>query len=167
LKIKHINIQSNLITIPGHTSKNRKSQSVTIPDDLLIFMEKFRIEDKDQEAYIIGKGLMPATEQCGTNSLNNFHRKILEKLKTEKRIKNIQGISIYSWKDTGALELVSKGIDILQLKDQMRHSSLETTNCYIRSLGNVNEKIKSISGTMPLTILSLQSDLLNDTPSGS
>ena len=136
---------------------------VTIPNALMDYILKVGVQDLDPNAYVFGKGISPNIDlQCGTNSLNNFHRSILLKLKLAKKISNTEGLSIYSWKDTGALELIRKGIDILQIKNQMRHTSLETTQQYIKSLKNVNEGIKVVADTLPLTTLALQSRHLND-----
>jgi integrase len=165
IKIKHIDLKSNLIYIPGYSSKNKKSGYVTMPDELVEFLCSLNLQEKESEYYLVGSGLIPGRNQCGNNSLNNYHRRILEDLQKEKVLKSIKGISIYSWKDTGALELINRGIDILQIKNQMRHSSLETTNRYVKSLGNVSADIKNMRGSLAVTASRHLSDPRNNRPS--
>jgi site-specific recombinase XerC len=54
-------------------------------------------------------------------------------------------VKFYSWKHIGASYLVhSKVVDILQLKEHLRHSNLSATQHYVKKIiGDKNEAIRT------------------------
>jgi len=71
---------------------------------------------------------------------------IIEKLNKSKQLKDINGLTFYSWKDTGAMELFKRKINILEIRKQLRHKDLKTTQVYCESLYEINEEIKHLDG---------------------
>lgn len=82
---------------------------------------------------MLGKGGQPNKEAQPVNRLGNIHRKVLIQLKydTEKYI-------MYSWKNTGIIEAVRAGIDIVSIARQVRHHSLDQLNEYLVKVGAIN-----------------------------
>lgn len=146
LRFSDFKLKNNLIRISGSQSKNKRSSIVTIPDIILPILLKYKFYKENPTDLIFGKNFKPhPTIAIGKNELNRQHRVVLDRLKSEKKLSNTNGISIYSWKDTGAMDLIEAGIDIIGIKDQMRHTSIETTHKYLKKLGQVNSDIKGLN----------------------
>lgn len=60
------------------------------------------------------------------------HRNILERLRADGRLGNIEGLSWYSWKDTG-ISAHSRRTSLLATKDQAGHTSTDMTLVYYQS----------------------------------
>ena len=63
------------------------------------------------------------------NTLPNHYRAYMRKMGFGSEY------SLYSWKHTGAIACVQAGVHVKQLQIQLRHSSLEMTDRYLRQLG--------------------------------
>lgn len=142
LKIGHFNFEEGLIILPGTITKNKKSGQVTIPDVILPFIKSMVV--KYPSNYLLfGKNCLPHPNiSCGSGTLYRKHKRILSKLHKNGTLKDINGLTFYSWKDTGALELFRKKVNILEIMQQLRHSDLSTTQRYCQSLYLVNREIK-------------------------
>jgi len=57
---------------------------------------------------------------------------------------DITGLQYYSWKDTGAVELFKKKVNILEIMRQLRHKDLSTTQKYCQSLYVINMEIRDL-----------------------
>lgn len=119
LEFQDIDIVSGLITIPSNKSKNKRTESVEIPDHLWEKLKRLKGEK------IKGKVVLLKAQQA-----NVIHRKIL--LKTDDFI---DGQCLYSWKHCGVIEACRRNIPIAGIMQQCRHSNLKTTTIYIRNLG--------------------------------
>lgn len=128
LKIKHIDFESKQITIPTEIAKNRIQSGVVIPD---AFFEEFkeRYYNLPGEYFIFGKALIPCDINIRRNRVSEMHKKVIDALHLNKRH------TLYSWKHTGASVAIKSGMDPYTLMRQLRHSSLEETMTYIKSLG--------------------------------
>jgi site-specific recombinase XerD len=127
LKIGDIILEDRKILVPTKIAKNKKLQYVSIPD---IFYPQV-------EEYVLGKNpadwLFPGNGEDGTVGYNYFgrkHKKILRELRMDTDV-----YKMYSWKHTGAVAVVKAGIHIKQLQLQLRHSSLDQVDEYLRQLG--------------------------------
>jgi integrase len=127
LQIYDVNLHDGYIEIKGEISKNGKTEKVIIPD--YVRSQLSFLNDYPGYFYIIGKNGYPSADPVGTNYLNNTHRAMLNELK-------IRGhYAYYSWKHTGVVKAVKAGINIKELQLQLRHSSLDMVNEYLKNLG--------------------------------
>lgn len=146
LRGRHICIEENVIRIPGDKTKNKKDAIVTIPDVLIPNLKKYSFPSN---YFVFGKKLKPALEKpCSKNYMNNRHKGILELLHKKGDLENIDGLMHYSWKDTGAYELFSRGVNILEIMRQLRHANLSTTQKYCDSLYIINHQIKALDNSL-------------------
>lgn len=125
LTLECINLDEHFILVPGHISKNKKTQPVSIPKEFEPVLREWLKEVSGQNTYILTRKLQPV----GIYSLNRWHEKILKALGYSKRY------SLYSWKHTGAIACVKAGISLKSLQMQMRHHSLDQLNEYLREMG--------------------------------
>jgi len=143
MKVKYIDLQKGIITMPGKITKNKETSHLTIPDQLTKILSSFNIQEWDGEDYIFGAGMKPAPKKCGHHSISRRHLRACKVLKNEKVLNNTEGIQLYSWKDTGAMDYVSLGIPMNELMEHLRHKDLSTTQQYLNSFAEVNENIKT------------------------
>jgi site-specific recombinase XerD len=125
LKVEDINLAEGFILVPGRISKNRKTQTVMIPE---AFMEQLRAwisPDLPQNYYVVNRAAQP----LGRHYLTHKHQQVLKKLGFSTRY------SLYSWKHTGAIAAVKAGINLKSLQMQIRHHSLDQLNEYLREMG--------------------------------
>lgn len=138
LKIKHINRQTHSITIPADLAKNKKRETVVMPDVLYSMMEKLNLFMYDPELYIFGKNGAPSDTPTGKNTMRNRFN----------LFRDACGISqdhkFYSWKHSGAISALMNGANPMELRDHLRHRSLETTEGYIKKWAPKNDTSKYI-----------------------
>jgi integrase len=70
----------------------------------------------------------PDQKGISANHLNDLHTKVLDKLRIRGRY------AFYSWKHTGAVQCVQAGLNVRDIQNQMRHSSLDMTQRYLEGL---------------------------------
>lgn len=142
LKFKDINIKKKMIRVHGDFSKVNKFRWCTIPDDYInIFQRPFWGQDKEgldspswenfpPNYYIFGEGLKPSpAKPAGKESLKTRHRNVIDFLYIDGKIINREGYQFYSWKDTGAGDIIdSLGVHVAQ--QQYGHKKITTTMRY-------------------------------------
>lgn len=124
LLVEDFDLIEATVTIRADISKNKKTQTVLIPDGFINELRSYLI-GKDPKAYFLTMG----DKQLTINYLNTEHRKIMDNLGFGKRY------VFYSWKHTGAVKVAKSGVPLKQLQMQLRHHSLDQVNEYLREMG--------------------------------
>jgi integrase len=124
LKSKDIDFNRMKITVPGLVAKNKKTQTVEIP---LPFQHEIKnnFGHKAPGEYLLGNGkeILPA------NKIAKIFRDCLNALGFDNRY------SLYSFKHTGVVMFYTATKDIKATQLQLRHSSLDVVNEYLKNLG--------------------------------
>jgi len=139
VKVRNFDLTEGILTIDAEQSKNGKTGRITMSDDLIDICREFGIEGADPNLYVFGKNGNMGNKPISENMLRFRFNKFREKHGLSKDIK------LYSFKHQGASYLVhSKVVDILQLKEHLRHSNLSATEHYVKKvLGDKNDAIKT------------------------
>lgn len=128
LKIGQIDRDRSAVTIPCDIAKNKRTETVGVPKDLMELIEKLGIFNYPANYYVFGKWGIPGCTPLGRNTMRNRFNLYREEL----------GISpdhkFYSWKHTGAITAIENDIPVRKLKDYMRHKDLSTTMEYIQRM---------------------------------
>jgi integrase len=132
LRISDLNFQAHTLTVPGDVSKNHRTQTVVIPRPLMTLLDEWQLHRYPKNYYIIGKNGTPNDVPMTNNYLGEQHRLILLSLGFDT-----QKYKMYSWKNTGLIEAIKSGIDIVSLQRQVRHHSLDQLNQYLREVGAI------------------------------
>lgn len=131
LQVKHIDLLNNTIIIPGYGAKNDRQESVVIPKTLEPILRSMELYKYQQEDFVFGRRL----QTCSTQFMNSNHITARHKKYTLK-LNLSADKGLYSWKHTGVCSYYySTGKDIWALMRQLRHSDLNTTQIYLKSLG--------------------------------
>ena len=127
LKVMHFEIDDWRVNIPPHISKTARNEYVMIPQVFRAEVLQF-VQGKRPGDYLF-PGLRDPSKPIGTNTFMGRFRRELNLLGYGK------GYSLYSWKNTGALACIKAGIHVKYLQLQLRHSSLEMTDRYLKRMG--------------------------------
>lgn len=143
LRFNMFDFREGVIRLNGQITKNGDNEIVTIPDVLRPWLLEFDFSQWNQTWLIFGEKVQPHPWKCcGHNTLNYRHKQILKKLQKKGLLADIKGLSFYSWKDTGAMDLFKAKVNILEIMRQLRHKDLSVTQEYCQSLYMVNREIK-------------------------
>ena len=141
LRFSNFNLSEGFIFLPKTATKNKKQGVVSIPDALRHFLEDERFARQPGNYLLFGaNGLPHASQNAGDSTFKERHRQVLLRLKKEKRLDDITGLSLYSWKDTGMTEF-AKILRPVELRDHARHASIDQSLAYYHA-EKVNPNVK-------------------------
>lgn len=142
LQVKHIDMVTNQIRIPGEISKNKKTETVGIPAALMEKLHDLKLNEYAPDYYILGAGQCAPSGVRGCPSPTKAGRDYWSKRFT-KIIRDIgfsKDYTMYSWKHTGNQVAHANGMPLKQQQRQNRHHSLDQMSTYLDGL----EILKSI-----------------------
>lgn len=139
LKIGNIDFARGVIDIEAVRAKTDLERFPTIP---LVFLKKLRdhyqLHKYPRDFYVLGKGKEPGLISLSKNTLRNRFRHFREKLNMPDSYK------FYSWKHTGNGRASDAGIETKDLQTQNGHTSIKTTELYMRhKIGKVSKEIQN------------------------
>lgn len=139
LKIKNIDFARGLVTVNRTEAKKRITRTVVIPEVFLLQLRyEYKLNTYDRELYVFGHNGQPGKDHLGKNNMRFRFNAIREKLGMPVEYK------FYSWKHTGAVNASLAGIPDKHIQLQLGHTSLETTNRYLRKMtGHQSEFLKN------------------------
>ena len=137
LKVSDVHLHQGYILIDGANSKNKKTESVTIPDiflpDLALHLAKANNSD-----YLFSTNNFKAGKEAITP------KKISDEwAKFRKLHKFDSKYQFYSLKDTGITDLLNTGIPAIKVRDQARHHDLKITESYTARNKFADEMVKA------------------------
>lgn len=133
MQVHHIDMAERKIFIPGTNDKNKTDNYVGINDRFAEIILQSQILNYANTHYIFGRDGQPSEKNpIAFSTLQRWHADLLKKLQLDKLGKKF---SLYSYKHSGAISFYKATKDIKLLQRQLRHSSLDQTNIYLRDLG--------------------------------
>ena len=138
IRLRDISIAKSTISISKKYSKNRKDAVVTLPDHVTRLMLDLQVFNHPDGWYLFGKNFEPGEEHCPAKHFGDYWT-----LHMKKALKLPEEYKFYSLKDTGITDLIKDNADLLTVRDQARHSSLQMTDLYTpMEQRSANEDIK-------------------------
>lgn len=130
LKVSDIDLINRTIKINSADSKNRKQESVSIPDGLWPLVKEMDLLKYPDDYYVFAHSLKPgAVYYKNPDRITEKHKVFLKELKIA------YPKTLYSWKHTGVCDYFSKLKDPYVIMRQLRHHDLSITMVYLKSLG--------------------------------
>jgi integrase len=129
LQFGHIHMREAYITVHGLISKNGKTETAQIIPALAHELQT-RLVFQKPDHYLFSTGIMPGKYPLSKQVPFRRHEKALEQLGLLEK-----GYTLYSWKHTGAVNAYRAGVGIKELQSMLRHSSIQITDIYLKSLG--------------------------------
>ena len=124
LKVGDVSVKRGTISIGGEEAKNGKDAVVTVPDSVMRYMIELRVLEAPADWYLFSKDFAPGPEYRRPRQFCDAWKAMSSALKLPAEYK------FYSLKDTGITDLIKDGTDLLAVRDQARHYSLEMTDLY-------------------------------------
>ena len=125
IRIGDISVKGGTISVRAEYSKNRKDAVVTLPDCVLKLMLDLDVLSSPADWYLFSSGFRPGPEHHPAKHFGDFWTYHLKKdLRLPSEYK------FYSLKDTGITDLIKARTDLLSVRDQARHHSLQMTDLY-------------------------------------
>lgn len=125
LRLCDICVAKQTIFIADTISKNKKSDTVTIPAKIIELMVDLGYFNAPSSNYIFSTNFRPGSKPGSERSFRNFwNTHIVPALNFPT------SYQLYSLKDTGITSMLRAGCDPLSVKEQARHSSLAMTDIY-------------------------------------
>ncbi len=125
IRIRDISVKMGTISVSAEVSKNRRAGVVTIPDCVMRLMLDLGVLACRSDWYLFSKGFRPGPEYHAAKHFGDFWT-----LKMKKALKLPPEYKFYSLKDTGITDLIRDKTDLLSVRDQARHHSLQMTDLY-------------------------------------
>lgn len=129
LQFGHVHMRDAYITVHGLISKNGKTETAQIIPVLAHELETRLIFQKPDH-YLFSTGIKPGKYPLSKQVPFRRHEKALKELGLLEK-----GYTLYSWKHTGAVNAYRAGVGIKELQNMLRHSSVQMTDIYLKSLG--------------------------------
>ncbi len=125
IRIGDISLKEQTLFVGGDVSKNHRDGKVTLPAVVIVMMIDLGVFSHPSSHYLFGRDFMPAQEQGTAKMFRDRWAKVRRALGFPSSYK------FYSLKDTGITDTVER-VGLVVAKDQARHSSIATTNRYVR-----------------------------------
>lgn len=132
LRFSNFQLEKGLLKVEGHQSKTWVARWITIPAEILPYFLDGTFDQQPANYYVFGRGIVPGLHPTNEHRMYRRHRNILERLRDDGNLGALDGLSWYSWKDTG-ISLHSRRTSLLATKDQAGHSSTDMTLIYYQS----------------------------------
>ena len=126
LKVRHFNLKACTLTIPGELSKNKTTQTITLPKKVIQYGIDLGVFSAPADDFIFSYRLKPGREEIDPKHFRDHWDNVRKALKLKKEWK------FYSLKDTGITEMCDNNMASIAVRDQARHSSLAITDIYTR-----------------------------------
>jgi len=126
LKVRHFNLKACTLTIPGELSKNKTTQTITLPKKVIQYGIDIGVFSAPMEDFIFSYKLKPGRVEIDPKHFRDHWDNVRQALKLKKEWK------FYSLKDTGITEMCDRNVAPRQVKDQARHSTLAITDIYLQ-----------------------------------
>lgn len=123
IKIDDINLEKKEIYIRPEVSKNRRGATIPIPEAFLPQLYNENIYRYKPDYYLFSADLKPGRTMLSHNALSRAWRAWADKHNIDK--------NLYDFKHTGVGRALDKGININDLRMQLRHQSLQITQIYL------------------------------------
>lgn len=126
--MKDINIKEGSVFVSSQISKNRRDGKIKLPNKVIKLMIELDIFSHNNDCYLFGKGFLPSETRQDPRAFTHTFNAVREILNFPK------SYMFYSLKDSGLRDIAnSVGIEVAQ--KQARHSSVQTTNMYLKGKG--------------------------------
>lgn len=139
IRIKHINIKTGTLFVPGITAKNHKDGIVTMPVDLISLISELNVLNYPPEYFLFSDRFLPGIKWREEKQFRDYWN-----LHVRKDLKLPDTLKFYSLKDTGITDMIRNYNDPIIARDQARHHDLSITNMYTpQDMKRANETIKN------------------------
>lgn len=126
LRVYHVDLDNQVITLPAESTKTGVERTPAIPNWMMPYLLKAEVHRAPGKSWLIGHEFLPSIKPLARNTLNRVWVRMRSELgwPTSKQL--------YSLRDTGIIQLLRDGVDLLHVMQQAGHTEVATTNKYLK-----------------------------------
>lgn len=132
LRFRNFQLAKGLLKVESYQSKTWVARWITLPASILPYFVDGVFDRQPANFYVFGRGIVPGSTPTNEHRMYRRHRNILERLQEDGRLGALDGLTWYSWKDTG-ISMHSRSTSLLATKDQAGHTSTDMTLIYYQA----------------------------------
>ena len=140
LKFRAFDFSKGLVKIESFEAKKWKTRWATIPRSVMQYFVDGKFETYPASHYVFGVAgnrvegyrLEPGTVAASKSVAYRRHKKILQSLKAAGQLQSLEGLTWYSWKDTG-ISVHARHTSPLATRDQAEHQDFDMTLTYYQA----------------------------------
>ena len=136
LKVKNIDMLKRQIRIEASQSKVKKLDILPIADGLYQILQEMEIEKANPDHYLFSVQKEPSEEPMTRGWTTERFKKVKRKFKLNVNY------SIYGFKHTAVCKWYEQTKDIVRVQRMCRHTSIDMTARYLKSLGVMGDQYK-------------------------
>lgn len=141
IRFRNFDFHNGTIKVESYEAKAWKTRVLTIPDSIIHYFACPEFNKFPSNWFVFGHKLQPdPSRKCAENRMYNLHRDVLEDMHRQGKLPDINGLSFYSWKDTGCTN-AAKFLSPFELRDQLGHATLDQIMVYYHQ-DEIIEKVK-------------------------
>ncbi len=132
MKVGDLDLRKGIakVKVTWETAKTLRTRYVAIPDVFLDYLLDFwKLDKYPSHFYVHGKSRQPGAEHLGKNNLR------FRFVPFRKELGLPTGNTFYSFKHSGATTLAERGVAIIDICDHLGHTSVQTTEKYLKRHG--------------------------------
>ena len=124
--MRDINLEDHYIRVPAENSKNKKERVATITGPIIEYIESLMKTYRDGDMFLFGatEGSLPGKTRM---SMARMRKKWMD-VRSELGLPT--EMQLYSFRDTGLVDLLHAGVDPLTVQHHADHSSLDVQRIY-------------------------------------
>ena len=153
LRFKDFDLGAGTVSVQVNKGKPHR-RVATIPTSVMHYFRDGKFDKFPVNYHVFGiveKGdyqfeMAPSTKPCGDDRPYQQHHKLLHRLKKDGKLKDISGLTWYSWKDTG-ISVHAHSTTPMATKDQAGHTDFDMTLKYYHA-PQINEQYKALPDTL-------------------
>lgn len=139
IKVRDVKLFNGYILLHGCNTKNKKDESVTIPNQLVELLAT-HLAKANNDDYLFGyDNFAPGSKQLTAKKITIKWDDFRTKFDVAKIYQ------FYSLKDTGITDLLNSGVPTLKVRDQARHYDLKITELYASRNTTCDETVRNAS----------------------
>lgn len=126
LYVADVDLRHQIVRMKANITKSGIERSPTIPDAMMPMLDVVNVGSYPQGAWLLTKTGYPGEQQIGRNTLHNRWDRM------RKALGWPASKQLYSLRDTGIIDLLRAGVDLLAVMQQAGHTEVGTTNEYLK-----------------------------------
>lgn len=140
LRRRNLDFERKLIYCDASLSKNKKQQTIRMPDKLYELLIKYKYDEIKDEKYIFSNRMSPGKNYISTSGVQKKWKKFRED-------NDLGDTQMYWLKHTSNGLAIDSGISVTDVQLQNRHHSLDQTMQYLNRFRKISsDKINEIKG---------------------
>jgi integrase len=126
LRLHHLDLERQVVMLPAEETKTGIERTPAIPDWMAAMLRTFDMRSLPSKSYLVSNNFLPGEQQLSRNALNRVWVRMRNDLDWDTQRQ------LYSLRDTGIIQLLRDGVDLLHVMQQAGHTEVATTNQYLK-----------------------------------